>query len=181
MHIPRFHSVSKDDGHFYAVAYVFGSYVTPSGRSEGDAFHVLDFSPTPNFSRFSFSTVSPESHNFGYKRGSDDIDTAEYALLCAWQEEGVPPYAWLLFPSAAVVESDFNGDAEARSAYEAARRRVALMLYFARGHRRIKTKYPAEPMFRLSEADLPAGPMNSAESEEISKYVMDYARARGTT
>ncbi len=177
MRIPRFHSLGENDGHFYAVAYVFGNYVPPTAPQNGEAFFVLDFSPSKNFSRFSFSTVSPDGHMFAYTRGSDDIETVEYALLRAWQNSGVPPHAWRLFPSASVVKSDFGGDASARSAYEDARRRAALVFYAAR----MKQKFPAKPMFRFSEADCPEAMVSTSESQEISKYVLDYARARTAT
>jgi hypothetical protein len=175
MRIPRFHSLGENDGHFYAVAYVLGSYVPPPGRSEGEALYVLNFSPSKNFTRFSFETVSPEGHLFSYTRGLDDLNTAEYALLCAWREERIPLHAWWLFPSSSIDEAAFNGDAKARSDYEAARCRVALMLDHARAHVWIKAKFPTEPMFRFSEADFPQPMADTPEYREISKYVTDRA------
>src|SRR6266581_4288269 len=132
MRIPPFHSLGDGNGHFYAVAHVFGSYVPPSGRSQGEAFYILDFSPSKGFTRFSLSIVSPDGHQFAYSRGLDELDSAEYTLLHAWRDERVPMHAWRLFPSASVEEAAFSGDAAARSAYEAARRRVAIILYHAR-------------------------------------------------
>src|SRR4051794_16667239 len=129
MRIPRFHSLGDDDGHFYAIAYVVGTYVPPSGNSQSDAFHVLDFSPSKDFTRFSYSTVLPEGEVLHYTRGVDELDSAEYALLRAWREEGVPTHAWRLFPSVSIEEDAFGGDLTARAAYEDSRRRVALILY----------------------------------------------------
>ena len=145
MRIPRFHSIGDDDGHFYAVAYVVGSYVPPSGRSKNDAFLVLDFSPSKAFTRFSFSTVSPEGDLFRYTRGLDQLDSAEYALLHAWRDERVPMHAWRLFPSAS-IEADAFGDDTACSAYEAARSRVALILYHARRQVWLKSQLKVDPM-----------------------------------
>src|SRR5688572_6287913 len=93
MRLPRFHSLGDDDGHFYALTYVPGVYVPPSGKSKDDAFFVLQFSPSAGFTRFSCSTVSPDGRLFHYSRGADHVDSAEYAILRAWREERVPLHA----------------------------------------------------------------------------------------
>ncbi len=175
MRIPRFHSLGDDDGHFYAVAYVVGTYVPPSGRSQSDAFHVLDFSPSVGFTRFSYSTVSPDGDILHYTRGVDELDSAEYALLRAWSEERVPTNAWRLFPSASIEEAAFGGDLTARAAYENARRRVALILYHARAHIWARTQFPTEPLFRPSESEFPQPMVDSPDYEEIAKYVAQSA------
>src|SRR5688500_1249576 len=106
MRIPPFHSLGEDDGHFYALAYVPGVYVA-SGRMNDEAFFVLNFSPSKNFTRFSYSTVSPEGRLFQYSRGTDEVNSVEYIMIRAWCEERVPLHAWHFFPAAAIEESAF--------------------------------------------------------------------------
>ena len=169
MRIPRFHFIGDDDGQFYAVAYVVGSHVAPSGGSKNDAFLVLYFSPSEGFTRFSFCTVSPEGDLLRYTRGLDQLDSAEYALLHAWRDEQVPMHGWHLFPSASIEINAFRDDI-AHGAYETARSRVALILYQARCQVWLKSKLKVEPMFQPSESDFP--PMaDSPDDEEISRYI----------
>jgi hypothetical protein len=177
MRIPRFHSVGEDDdgnivGDFYAVAFVIGNYA-PSDRFHGEAFHVLKFSASKDFTRFSFETVSPDGHLYAYTRGVDQLDSPEYALLCAYRKEQVPMHAWRLFPAASIDEAAFHGDAKARSDYEAARSRVAQILYHEQAHVWLSAQYPVKPRFRASEADFPQPMTNTPEYEEISRYVVD--------
>jgi hypothetical protein len=176
MQIPRFHSIGEDDtgqktGDFYALAFVIGSYA-PTERSHAEAFHVLTFSPSKEFTRFSFETVSPDGHLFAYARGIDQLDSPEYALLFAFRKEQVPMHAWRLFPASSIDEATFHGDAKARSDYEAARSRVAQILYYERAHALWSAKFPAKPRFYASEADYPPPMTNTPEYQEISKYVL---------
>ena len=180
MSIPRFHTRGKDEddgysGHFYALAYVVGRYVSPSGKTNSEAFHVLNFSPSERYARFNFMTVSPVGELFQYASGLEELDSPEYALLRAWREERVPTHAWRLFPGASIEEAAFGGDAAARAAYETARRRVALLIYHARTHVWVAAQFPAEPLFRFSETDLPQPMIDTPEYAEISKYVADTA------
>ena len=132
MRVPPFHSRGEDDGHFYALAYVPGLYVPPSGKSQDEAFFVLKFSPSKGFTRFSVSTVSPDGGLFQYSRGTDELDSVEYTMLRSWREEEVPLHAWRFDPSTAVEASAFTDDG-ARAAYEAARMRVARIIFLEIG------------------------------------------------
>lgn len=167
MRIPRFHTLCDDGGHFYATAYVIGSFVPPSRRTKDDAFFVLNFSPSKGFTRFSFATISPEGRLLRYTRGLDPLDSAEYALFQAWRDERVPMHAWRLFPSAAIETAAFTSPST-QSAYEAARSRVALILYHARKNVWLKTQFEVEPMFYPSEPDFPPL-VDSPDDEEISQ------------
>lgn len=171
MRVPPFHFLGEDDSHFYALAYVPGSYVPPSGKSQGEAFFVLSFSPSEGFTRFSVSTLAPDGHLFHYSRGTDELDSAEYAMLRAWREERVPLHTWQFYPSAAVEAAAFTGDS-AQIAYEAARHRVAYIIFQARAHAWVQTRFAVEPTFRFSEADIPDPMAETPESEEITKYVL---------
>src|SRR5262245_59295221 len=115
MQLPRFHSIGEDDngqktGDFYALAFVIGSYATTE-RSDAEAFHVLTFSTSVEFTLFSFETVSPDGHLFAYTRGIDQLDSPEYALLFAFQKEQVSMHAWRLFPASSIDEATFHSDA----------------------------------------------------------------------
>jgi hypothetical protein len=177
MRVPPFHSPGENDGHFYALAYVPGQYVPPSGQSQGEAFLVLNFSPSEGFTRFSLSTVSRDGYLFHYSRGTDGLDTAEYMMLRAWREEGVPFHAWRFFPSKAVEASAFTDD-ESRAAFDAARTRVAYIIYYACGHLRIQSQYPGKPLFRFFETDLPDMMVSSPESEDISNQILKSMKPR---
>jgi hypothetical protein len=56
----------------------------------------LYFSPTPNFSRFSFFAHDDGGHCWLYHRGPEHSPTVDAALLNAWVTLGVPAYAWRL-------------------------------------------------------------------------------------
>ena len=172
MHTPPFHSLGEDNGHFYAVAYVPGFYVPPSGKSRDEAFFVLSFSPSESYTRFSVSTVSSMGELFHYSRGTDELDSAEYAMLRAWREEGVPLHAWRFYPSASVEAAAFTDDS-ARMAYEAARRRVAHIIFQARTHVWTQTQYPSKPRFLFDEAVIPEPMVSTPEYEDISKHITD--------
>ena len=173
MRVPPFHSLGEDDGHFYALAFVPGFYVPPSGKSRDEAFFVRRFSPSEGYTRFSVCTMSSSGELFHYSRGTDELDSAEYAMLRAWREECVPLHAWRFFPSAAVEAAAFTEDA-ARIAFEAARRRVAHILFQARTHLWTQRQFPAEPLFRFDEADIPEPMVSTPEYEDLTKVADDY-------
>ncbi len=168
--MPPFHSVGEDNGHFYAVAYVPGFYVPPSGKSRDEAFFVLNFSPSESYTRFSVATVSPTGELFHYSRGTDDLDSAEYSMLRASREELVPLHAWRFFPSAAIQAATFTDDS-VRVAYEAARRRVAHILFQARIHVWTQTQYPSKPLFQFDECAVPEPMVSTPEYEDITKCI----------
>lgn len=176
--IPQFHTITQDASDFYAVAYVKGNYVPPSGNPQGEAFFLLNFSPSKECTRFSYMTLSPEGYLYRYTRGLDELDSAEYALLHAWRDEQVPLNAWRLFPSSAIDEDAFCGDQAARNSYEEARHRVALIFFYARSLAWVSSKYPSEPMFRPTEDDYPQPMVNTPEYAEIEKYVLAEAARR---
>jgi len=172
MRVPPFHSLGEDNGHFCAVAYVPGFYVPPSGKSRDEAFFVLSFSPSESYTRFSVSTVSPTGEMFHYSRGTDGLDSAEYAMLRAWREQRVPLHAWRFFPSAAIDAAAFTDDI-GRVAFEAARRRVAHIIFQARTHAWTQSQFPAPPLFRFDEEDIPDPMVSTPEYEDIMKCITD--------
>ena len=172
MSVPPFHSVGEDNGNFYAVAFVPGFYVTPSGKSRDTAFFVLRFSPSQNYTRFSVSTVSPTGNLFHYSRGDEVLDSAEYTMLQAERAERVPLHAWQFFPSAAIDAAAFP-DKCARLAYEAARRRVAHIIFNARFYLWGQTQYPPCPLFQVDETVTPEPMASTPEFEDITQCMTD--------
>ncbi|MGL4622854.1 MAG: hypothetical protein ACRCZS_28000, partial [Chroococcidiopsis sp.] len=168
--MPPFHSLGKDNGHFYAVAYVPGFYVHSSSKSRDEVFFVLSFSPSENYTRFSVSTVSPMGETFHYSRGTDKLDSAEYAMLRAWREERVPLHAWRFFPSASIESVAFTDDT-ARVAFEVARHRVAYIIFEARAHVWAQSQFPTEPLFHFDNADIPEPMTSTPEYEDIIQYI----------
>ena len=168
MRVPPFHALGEDNGHFYACAYVPGFYIPPSGTSRHEAFFVLSFSPSESYTRFSVSTVSSTGAMLHYSRGTDELDSAEYAMLRAWREQQVPLHAWRFFPSAAVEAAAFPDDI-GRIAYEAARRRVAHIILQARTHVWSQSQFPVQPLFRFDESDIPEPMASTPEYEDLMK------------
>jgi hypothetical protein len=89
-----------------------------------------------------------------------------------WLEERVPLYGWRFFPSSAIEESTFVA-AQDRQAFEAARRRVAHILFNARFWMLSERQFKVEPMFRFADGDLPDPMVETAETQEIEKYVTE--------
>ena len=176
MRLPPFHSLGEENGHFYAVAYVPGVYIPPSGKARDEAFFVLSFSASESYTRFSVSTVSPTGEMLQYSRGTDELDSAEYAMLRAWREQHVPLHAWRFFPSAAIEAAAFTDDI-GRVAYEAARRRVARIIVQARTHLWTQRQFPVQPLFRFDEKDIPEPMASTPEYEDIMKCLTDDQRA----
>ena len=59
------------------------------------------------------------------------------------------------------------------SAYEAARRRVAHIIFQARTHVWTQSQFPAEPLFRFNEADVSEPMVSTPEFEDITKCITD--------
>ena len=172
MRVPPFHSRGEENGHFYAVAYVPGFYIPPSGESRDEAFFVLSFSPSESYTRFSVSTVWPTGEMLHYSRGIDELDSAEYAMLRAWREQHVPLHAWRFFPSAAIETAAFTDDI-GRAGYEAARRRVAHIIFHARTHVWTQSQFPVAPLFRFDERAIPEPMAPTPEYEDIMKCLTE--------
>jgi hypothetical protein len=141
MRLPPFHSVGEPEGHFFALAYVPGTYGSPAAFPDNTAFHVLQFSLSPGFTHFSFSTLGGADGQFrAYGRGTEELSTPEFAVLHSAMQ-GIPPHAWKLYPLAEVDWTAFETDPPARRAYEEARRRLAHVLRIARIHARIGKRF----------------------------------------
>ncbi|HVM59227.1 MAG TPA: hypothetical protein VMV72_00035 [Verrucomicrobiae bacterium] len=147
MSTPRFHTLGKPSGDFYAVAYVPGTYTPRSGQPHTEAFYVLNLSLSHGFTRFSHLTESIDGCFLAYSRGEDKLDTIEHAVLDAWHKEHVPPYAWHLFPVDAVEEDKFRGDAVLKSEYQLAQRRLGRILWRAR----VSARSSVKPLFGFNE------------------------------
>jgi hypothetical protein len=128
---PPFHQTGDPDGHFFALAFSRGRYVSPSGTLNTPAFLVLYFSNSAYFAPFSFMTVSSEGACLSGSRGDDFLRTVEYALLHASETERVPVGAWTLYPRANIADNTFP-DGQTREAYWESRRRLCMVLYPAR-------------------------------------------------
>jgi hypothetical protein len=90
---PQFHLEQEEGGHFYALAWC------PAMAPEEPPVEVqltLYFSPSPDFSRFSFFAHDGTGHCLLYHRGPDHSPTVDAALLNAWVGFGVPAFSWHL-------------------------------------------------------------------------------------
>jgi hypothetical protein len=170
--MPPFHSLGDDNSHFYTIAYIPGFYIPPSGNSRDEAFFVLSFSPSVNYTRFSISTLSPIGELFHYSRGTDELDSAEYMMLRAWREEQVPLHAWRFFPTASIDSAIFIDD-NARAGYETARDRVAHIIFQSRAHHWTQKQFPTQPLFQFADTDVPESMTSTAEYEDILQCITD--------
>lgn len=174
---PQFHSTGSPSGDFYALAFVNGVYVPPSEKTKDDAFLVLNYSPSKDFTRFSFAIDSLDGRLHAYKRGIDTHDSIETALLTAWYEYEVPPHFWSLFPRKQVGAAKFGDKRKHPRHYWDARRQLCALLYHFRLAAWFKTaecaaqfefKHPPKPLFRFKQIPCVPDPMASnLENEEI--------------
>ena len=160
-----FHAAGDPDGHFFALAFAHGRYVSPSGATNTPAALALYFSSSPAFAPFSFMTFSTEGVCLSSSRGDDVLRTVEYALLRVWEIERVPLGAWTLYPRSAVDDKAFP-DAATREAYWEARRRLCMVLYPARARVSLATQIgEVEPLFRYEGVPRHSGDGGSDNAE----------------
>jgi len=149
--VPPFHCTGDPDGHFFALAFARGRYVSATGATNTPAFVVLYFSESAGFAPFSYMTISTEGEHLSYHRGDDHIRTVEFAVLHGWQAHGVQPDSWSLYSRRHIEESAFP--AGVREAYWESRRRLCLVLYSTRALRAIESQVGAvAPLFRYEGA-----------------------------
>ena len=146
--VPPFHNTGDPDGHFFALAFSRGRYVSPTGATNKAAFFVLYFSTSAEFAPFSYMTVSTEEEWLSYHRGDDFLRSVEYAVLRAWESHGVPVGSWTLYPRANVEENAF-ADAQTAETYWESRRRLCMVLYPGRAVASMDEQFRhVEPLFR---------------------------------
>lgn len=145
---PPFHQTGDPDGHFFALAFVRGRYVSPSGSTNSPASLVLYFSNSADFAPFVLMTVSGEGAVLSGHPFEHFLRTVEYALLRAADADRVPVAAWTLYPRTSVEDHAFP-DAPTREAYWESRRRLCMMLYPARVVTLVASQLgKIEPLFR---------------------------------
>jgi hypothetical protein len=169
--VPPFHT-GDPDGHFFALAFSRGRYLSRSGTTNKPAFLVLYFSNAVDFAPFSCMAVSPEGEWLSYHRGDDFLRTVEYAILRASEAQGVPAGAWTLYPRGS-IEDHAIPDGGTREAYWESRRRLCMVLYPARVAASVAVQVgKMEPLFRH---DGTARHLHDGESdnEEIWETVVE--------
>ena len=170
--VPPFHHTGDPAGHFFALAFTRGRYVSPSGTMNRPAFLVLYFSNSVDFAPFTYMAVSSEGESLSYHRGHDVLRTVEYAILRASEAEGVPVRAWTLHPGANVDDHVFP-DVRTRKEYWESRRRLCMVLYPGRVVASVKAQFPnMEPLFRHDGTSRHADD-GEPDNEEIWKTVQE--------
>jgi len=159
---------STHEGDFYPLAYVLGFY----GANQ-PAFLVLNFSPSPECTEFSHSILANDGKLLAYSRGSGVVDSPEYVMLQLWDREDVRLNAWHFFPERAIQDALFTNK-DHRQAYQAARRRVADILWVARSRLLLPATVREQArLFHPTEAYFPKGNFEASDSAELEKYIMD--------
>ena len=140
---------------------------------------------TPPFASYSAAEdegmfLAPgDGRALSYSRGVDELDTLDFALLRAWHRDGVPVFAWRLYPAACVGWDALNIPAalqhvygqtrlsDVRTLYEQARRRLCRILYNVRTDRWAHQQFQAPPLFRPLD-EPPFNPLESSpENDEV--------------
>jgi hypothetical protein len=179
---PKFHSKGSPRGDFYSLAFVKGLYVPPSEKTKDDSFLILNYSPSKDFTRFSFAIDSADGRLHAYKRGNDTHDSIETALITAWYEYEVPPHLWALFPKSEVNRAKFGNKQKHPKQYWDARKQFCSLLYHFRLAAWFKTqecatklqfKHPLKPLFRFKTIPRVSDPIKpNPENEEILQAVV---------
>jgi hypothetical protein len=167
---PPFHLTGDPSGDFYALAYVDGTYSSPSGSTREEGFLVMYFSPSPDFTHLSFRTCTRAGRMLSYSRGNDRLNTLEFALITASYEYDVPSHAWQLFPVDLANDYWKVNDAHA-IAYAAMRKQLCSVLYFVRMRAWSKKTVPS--LFTPIATEV-ANPMDpTPENEEIFRSAFE--------
>ena len=154
----------------------------PSPKTREEAFLVLNYSPTKEYTKFSFAIISPEGGQLAYKRGLNEHDTIESALLTAWYEYDVAPHFWLLFPKNQ-ADKHILKSKHAKSYTEVKGQFCSLLEHFRMAAwskteayaNRFKLNRAVQPMFCFKEIPSAPNPLESnAENEEIANSAFEY-------
>jgi hypothetical protein len=179
--LPQFHSIGSPRGDFYVLAFVRGLYV-PSARTKDEAFLVLNYSPAKAFTKFSFVIISPDGELRAYKRGLNEHDSIESALLTAWYEYNVAPHFWLPFPKSEATQQILKSK-HAKQYSEVKGQFCSLLEHFrmaawsktAEYAKRFELKHPVQPMFRFKKMPTAPNPLElNTENEEIANSAFEY-------
>ena len=162
--LPPFHQIGDPEGDFYALAFCEGEYVSPSGSTREEASLVLYYSPSEDFTDFSFHICARDGRLIAYSRGIDKHDTLEFALWSAWYNYGLAPHQWRLYPAES-MERYWSGVSDAsQSKYMLMRTKFCSLLY----HVRLKAHSKVKPLFEPSRRESTGSPFDpTPENEEI--------------
>jgi hypothetical protein len=171
---PPFRVQGDPEGDFFALAFVEGTYVSPTGATREEGFLVLRFSPTPEFTRLSLHTCTRAGQPLAYSRGVDRHDTPEFVLLEAWYEYRLPPHAWALYPIEAARAWWAGASRAHEPAYWAARKGLSSVLYHMRAFGWSRHLQQVQPLFFPAEGRSVSSPFDpSPENEELLRSVVD--------
>ncbi len=187
---PVFHSKGTPRGDFYVLSFVEGLYVPSSDKVQKEAFLLVNFSPSNEFTRFSYEICALDGRMMAYIRGNDCHDSLEAVLLIAWYRYEMPPHLWSLFPKSNINVSSFKNGRHAKQ-YAEARLEFCALLYHLRQAgairdgsyaKRYKFKHPKRMFrfFRFKQVPKPPKPWEShVENQEIAEAVMTFWRRLG--
>jgi hypothetical protein len=173
--LPPFLSRGEGDAICYSLAYCQGRY--PRSRDPNSvAFLSIDFSTSPDFTRYSLSTRDAQGHLYSYHRGDDAIDNLEYLLLCAAEKFGVPVAYWQLYPLAELSAEVWSGRPGDKDLYLASRGLLCRILDHFRTWGHFKADMP--PLFirdpTFTPPSLFASPLEG-DAVEITEYMQRLA------
>jgi hypothetical protein len=179
---PKFHTKGSPHGDFYVLAFVRGLYAR-SQKAECEAFLVLNYSPSKNFTSFSFEINTLDNRLQAYKRGLDENDNLETAMLTAWYEYKVPPHFWMLFPKNHISKKLFaNKFKHARQYFENREQLCFLFRQFRYNAwfeskecaERMKWKYAWAPLFEFKDTPVIRSQNEYEDCKDVSEGAMAY-------
>jgi hypothetical protein len=185
--LPTFHTKGRPRGDFYVMALAKGLYA-PSEKSQCDAFLVLNFSPSKNFTRFSFAIESTDRNLRAYKRGIDENDTMEAAFLTAWYDYEVPVHLWTLYPGKHINAESFGNRQTHHREYFKNREQLCFLLRQFRLSawyktdefaKQINSKFPLKPLFAFKKTPSVPNPRKlNDENKEIADGAFAFFKKR---
>ena len=170
MIIPPFNDTGEGGAEFYCLAFapiIYRQMKTPRLPAALGIY----FCAHKDFTRFSQHSFDSDGSCLSYTRGDDTHDSLEFLLLAVLLESSVHPAIWKLFPRTQ-FPSGFNV-----AEYEAARRRLCLLLFHFRSRERaakLTAKMGHEPLMVCDPAAtrISFGEAND-EDEEITRAIVE--------
>lgn len=165
MKSPPYLADGEEDTRFYALANCMGLYHQTAGKVLADM--TVYFSPSPNWTRFSYRAFDNDGRQLLYHAGPQS-SSADGMLIDAWSSFDIPPYAWSLVPR---PSDALFAAPEERQGYLAARAEFCRAIYGPRVRAWTFREMNAQPLFSPSDSGyVPVDPFKATpENEEIMR------------
>ncbi|MGC8644060.1 MAG: hypothetical protein ACP5XB_29725 [Isosphaeraceae bacterium] len=135
--LPPFVSSGDSGASFYTLAYCRGTYgIQPTIPG---VFLTLNFTTSPDFTRYSLTIRDADGRVYLYSRGEDSL---EYVLLSTSNDYAIPPAFWQLYPLIGLAQDAWGNRNDDRDAYLESRGRLCRILWRFRIHEHLRPPSP---------------------------------------